>query len=81
MSTASQTQDGPTPTDLGRPDRYRRLLKTTEPTTAKRHAADNASSLSEVAEERHSLDGWLDRGAEESAPRNPPSADQTDLFD
>ena len=60
---------------------YRRLLTDLEQTRDDQ-PADTAYNLqSELAKERHSLDGWLDRGAEESAPRNPPSANQTGLFD
>ena len=60
---------------------YRRLLAELEEHQPKQPSVSGAQPLSEVAEERHRYQDWLDRGTEETAPRSLPNADRTDLFD
>ena len=58
---------------------YRSLLADLD--SSRTHSETARRHVGQVAEERHGLDGWLDRGTEERAPSNLPNADQTDLFD
>ena len=61
---------------------YRRLLKDLEENPDKRHPNEHAPPLSEVAEERHSWNGWLTRTDEDSPQEKTKSEpDQPDLFD
>ena len=60
---------------------YRRLLADLERPRQEQPAGTTDHLQSEVAEERHRYDDWLDRTADEPKPRKPPDTDQPDLFD
>ena len=61
---------------------YRRLLAELEQHQPKQPSATGAQPLSEVAEERHRYDNWLDRPGENGPKLGKPApTDKTDLFD
>ena len=61
---------------------FRRLLSEIEQQQPRQPATTSARRISEVAEERHRYDNWLDRlGGNGPKPEKPPATDQTDLFD
>ena len=60
---------------------YRRLLADLEQTREDQPAETAYNLRSEVAEEHHRWDNWLDRTAADPKPRKPPETDQPDLFD
>ena len=59
---------------------YRRLLAELEQDPAEHPPSTTGQPLSEVAEERHRWDQWLDGATEDPNPRERPDTDQTDLF-
>ena len=61
---------------------YRRLLAELDQRRTTQPSATGVQPLSEVAEERHHYDNWLDRPEENGSKLGKPAAtDQTDLFD
>ena len=61
---------------------YRRLLAELDQRRTKQPSATGVEPLSEVAEERHHYDNWLDRPEANGSKLGKPAAtDQTDLFD